>query len=390
MSARQAADDVKRIAIVASYAPSLLLFRGGLIGDMLARGHRVICFAPDFDDETRQAVHALGAECQDYPLARTGLNPLADLKAQRALVRAFRAIRPHVVMGYTAKPAIYASLAAARIGVEHIVPMITGLGYAFLEGQGRKAAIVQRLLKRLYRKALRRSHAVIFHNKDDYRVLADMRVIAPTLPVHIVNGSGVDLERFATMPLPPLTDGNGLVFLMIARLVRYKGIFEFVDAARAVKAKAPAARFVIVGPEESGPAGFPVEQLREYEDVVEYLGSHVDVRPALGKCHVYVLPSYGEGMPRTVLEALAVGRPVITTNARGCRETVDERVNGCLVPIGDARALAEAMESFLHRPDLIPAMARASRQKAERVFDERLVNRMMLQVLGLQQNDHNL
>ena len=383
MNPRASAGDVKRVAIVASYAPSFILFRAGLITDILAQGHRVVCFAPDYDDETRQSVTALGAECQDYPLARTGLNPLGDLKAKRALIRAFRELRPHVVMGYTAKPAIYASLAAAAVGVAHIVPMITGLGYAFLEAQGAKAAAVQMVLKRLYRKALGRSHAVIFHNKDDYRVLKELGGVPEDVPVHVVNGSGVDLDQFATIPLPPLTDGNGLVFLMIARLVRYKGIFEFVEAARAVKERAPAARFVIVGPQEQGPAGFPVDKLQESADVVEYLGPLSDVRPALADCHVYVLPSYGEGMPRTVLEALAVGRPIITTDARGCRETVDERVNGCLVPVGDAAALEDAMESFLRRPDLIPSMARSSRQKAERLYDVRVINHKMRKILDL-------
>lgn len=371
----------KRVALVASYAPSLVSFRGSLISDLKARGHDILCLAPDFTPDIVSRLEALGADVAAYPLERTGLNPVADYKSLDALTKIFKAWRGDVVMGYTAKPAIYASLAARRARVPRIVPMITGLGYAFLEGQGALGKTVQAAMRQLYWAALKVSHGVIFHNQDDRRVLEDLGVVPKTLPVHVVSGSGVDLDHYGEAPLPPLE--RGLVFLLIARLVRYKGLEEYCAAARIVKSRAPQARFLLVGPEETGPAGFPVADLSQYGDAIEYQGPMTDVRPAMAGCHVYVLPSYGEGMPRTVLEALAMGRPIITTDTRGCRETVDERVNGCLVPVGDAEALASAMESFLKRPDLIPSMARASRLKAERRFDVRLVNQDMMAALGL-------
>ncbi len=373
-----------RVALVASYAPSLTLFRGPLIAELVARGHPVLCLAPDLDDPTFEALKGLGAECAAYPLDRTGLSPGADLGAMRALTCAFRDWRPDVVMGYTPKPAIYASLAARVARVPRIVPMVTGLGYAFLDGGGARGRLIGALMKGLYRIALSASHGVIFHNRDDHRLLAQRGALPRGLDVHIVAGSGVDLEAFPEAPLPPL--GEGLVFLMIARLVRYKGVREYCEAARRVRERGGRARFLLVGPPETGPARFPESELARYAGVVDYLGPRDDIRALLAGAHVYVLPSYGEGMPRTVLEALATGRPVITTDARGCRETVDERVNGILVPKGEAEPLADAMAWFLQRPDMIASMGHASRRKAERRFDVRRINRQMLAALGLRKD----
>ncbi len=369
----------KRVMLIASHAPSLVIFRSHLIGSLVARGHDVLCLAPDYSEEVRTQLLAMGAKTADYPLSRRGLNPLHDLESLRALLAQMRSFRPDVVMGYTPKPAIYGSIAARLARVPRIVPMITGLGYSFL-GRSRRERAVQFVSKKLYARALRSSHSAIFHNRDDQRQLLKYNVIPSGLTTHVVGGSGVNLAEFAETPLPATT--NGLTFLMIARLLKYKGVVEFCEAARMVRKSWPNSRFVLVGPEELGPGGLSAAQLAQWQDCVTYVGPQTDVRPYLSQCHVFVLPSHdGEGLPRTVLEAMAVGRPIITTDARGCRETVDERVNGCLVPVGDAKALAEAMSSFLRRPDLLPAMARASRQKVVRLFDVEIVTRDMLGVL---------
>ncbi len=371
----------RRVAIVASYAPSLTLFRGPLIRAILARGHAVLCVAPDLDQATEQALTRWGAECRTLPLSRTGLSPIADLATLRALRALFREWKPDTVMGYTAKPAIYASLAARAVGVAHIVPMITGLGYAYLAGGGMKRALVRQVMTRLYARALAASTGVVFHNRDDARVLQDLGAVPSRLPVTISRGSGIDLQRFGAEPMPPTDDG--LTFLMIARLVRYKGVAEYCEAAEQLKARGARARWLLVGPEETGPAGYPVEALERDGAAVCYLGPQQDVRPALRQAHVYVLPSYGEGMPRTVLEALATGRPVITCDTRGCRETVQPGVNGTLIPVGDAAALVEAMAAFLDAPERIAEMGRASRSIAEAEFDVEAVNATMLEALGL-------
>ena len=371
----------KRVALVASHAPSLLLFRRPLIEAIGKLGHEVLAFAPDIAPAIKTELERIGATPIEIPLSRTGLNPLADLATLNALTGLFRAHRPDVVMGYTPKPSIYASLAAARAGVPRIVPMVTGLGYAFLDGGGLKAGLIRRAMCALYARAFTASHCAVFHNADDRAVLTDAGCLPASLPTRVVSGSGVDLDYFAERPMPAL-DG-GLTFLMIARLVRYKGIAEYCAAAAMLKTRVPEARFLLAGPEESGPAGFPVSELENAAGAVDYLGAVDDVRPLLAQAHIYVLPSYGEGMPRTVLEALATGRPIITTDARGCRETVDAGKNGRLVPARDAEALADAMETMAKQPDALAAMARESRRLAEATFDVHKVNAAMLEALGL-------
>ena len=370
----------RRIMLIASHAPSLTILRPHLIRTLVLHGHEVLCLAPDYTDKVRARVRDLGAVTGDYPLARRGLNPMQDLKSLRALRLQMRAFRPDVVMGYTPKPAIYGSIAARLARVPRIVPMLTGLGYAFL-GRSPRDKVVQAISRRLYARAFRGAAAIIFHNREDRDQLTLAGVVPASVPTHVVGGSGVDLTAFAERPLPPVGDG-GLTFLMIARLLRYKGVVEFCEAAREVRKTTPHARFVLVGPEELGAAGLNANQLEAWSDCVTYLGPQDDVRPHLESCHVFVLPSYdGEGLPRTILEAMAIGRPIITTDTRGCRETVDERVNGCLVPPRDARALADAMTTFIAHTDLLPAMARASRQKAVRRFDVELITREMLWIM---------
>ncbi|MEZ5924002.1 MAG: glycosyltransferase family 4 protein [Hyphomicrobiaceae bacterium] len=366
---------------MASYAPSLINFRFQLLTEIRAAGHEVLCLAPDLDRETIDTLDAAGLQSDSIKLERTGLNPMADVETVRALIARFRAWSPDVVTGYTPKAAIYSALAGHQAGVSRRVPMITGLGYAFLKSWNPKIMAVRQATKLLYRRAFRASTGLIFQNKDDLATLQSLRLIPRSMPIALVGGSGVDVDRFAASPLPPVD--NGLTFLLIARLVRYKGIFEFCEAARIVRSRGHKARFVLIGPSEGGPAGLPASELARYSDVVTYLGSKDDVRPFIRDAHVYVLPSYGEGMPRTVLEALAMGRPIITTDANGCRDTVEPGSNGLIVPVADARALADAMMRLIAEPDRLAAMATASRLKAEREFDVKIVNRATRTALGL-------
>lgn len=371
----------QRFAIVASYAPSLINFRFQLLKDIRAAGHAVLCLAPDFDKAVVAELTAAGFETAPIPLQRTGLNPLADVETVKALTAKFRAWKPDVVTGYTPKAAIYSAIAGRAAGVPRRVPMVTGLGYAFLKSRSPKIVAVRQVTKMLYRRAFRAATGAIFQNKDDLAQLEGLKLLPKGLPISIVGGSGVDMEQFAATPLPPLDDG--LTFLLIARLVRYKGIFEYCEAARMLALQGKRARFLLVGPTEGGPAGFSAAELEHYKDDVTYLGPKDDVRPLIKEAHVYVLPSYGEGMPRTVLEALSIGRPIVTTNANGCRDTVDEGVNGFMVPVADAAALATAMARFIDEPRLLAPMADASRAKCARQFDVRVVNSGTRRALGL-------
>ena len=370
----------KRVLIVGSYAASLIGFRGSLIEAMIARGHSVVAAAPAIDERTAAGLRELGAEPRDIPLSNVSLNPLALLRSVSAIRRVIREERPDVVLAYTIKPVIVSALAAHREGVRTIASLITGAGYAFTEGRELKRRISRMAALVLYRLALARSNVIIFQNPDDDRFFRQSGMVSRGARTHVVNGSGVDLEHFSPAPLPTQAS-----FLMIARLVKDKGIREFAAAARRVKAENPETSIALVGPFDPSPDSLRREELEELVRLgIDYKGAMSDVRPAIADCSVYVLPSaYREGTPRSVLEAMAMGRAIITTDMPGCRETVNEGVSGFLVPPRDAEALYQAMMRFIEDPALAKAMGKASRKLAEEKYDVRKVNADLLRYLGL-------
>jgi glycosyltransferase involved in cell wall biosynthesis len=302
------------------------------------------------------------------------MNPCSDLLSLATYISLFRNLRPDVYFGYTAKPVIYGVLAAWLAGVPRRVAMITGLGYGF-QGNSRRA-FLRAVVTNLYRAALSRATNVIFQNPDDLQTFQSLRLLPLRSKTSVVNGSGVDLARFQPHPLPQ----GPLVFLMIARLLGDKGVREYVNAARLIAKEHPEVRFLLVGPRDLGPDAIPAAELAQWvsEGIIAYLGEQRDVRPFLAACSVYVLPSYREGTPRSVLEAMATGRPVITTDAPGCRQTVEEGVNGFLVRPKTAGAVADAVRRFVEDPGLIPRMADASLFRVRTLFDVRDVNRIIL------------
>jgi glycosyltransferase involved in cell wall biosynthesis len=294
----------------------------------------------------------------------------------RALIRAER---PDVVLAYTIKPVIVAALAGRAERVPRIVSLITGAGYAFTGGRELKRRVSRAAAALLYRLALKRSDVIIFQNPDDERLFRELRLVPKTRETQVVNGSGVDLDRFAPAPVPARTS-----FLMIARLLKDKGIREFAEAAKRVKAVHPDTPITLVGDFDPSPDSLTCKELDELVRCgVHYRGHLDDVRPAIADCSVYVLPSYREGTPRSVLEAMAMGRAIITTDAPGCRETVIEGENGFLVPPRDSNALFEAMTRFVDDPAIAAAMGKASRRLVEAKYDVRQVNSDLLRYAGL-------
>jgi len=372
-----------RVIIVASFPGSLPNFRGALIEALCARGHVVEVAAPGLssDAKTCEWLSARNITGHDIPMARAGQNPISDLRTFWSLWRLFRRRRPGAVLCYTIKPVIWGLLAARLALVPRRFALITGLGFAFTNRGTGRSRYLQRLAETLYRLALRGADLVMFQNPDDQREFADRRILKHDARSCIVNGSGVNTAAFAPTPLP---DGP-VRFLLIARLLGDKGIREFAEAARLLKHQGAEAEFHLVGARDPNPSAISEGDLAGWTSsgVLHWSGQMPDVRPAIAASHVYVLPSYREGTPRTVLEAMSMGRAIITTNAPGCRETVLKGENGVLVPVRDAKALADAMRRFVRNPALAAQMGARSRDIAEAKYDVRKVNAAMIAAMKL-------
>lgn len=373
-------DTRERIVVVASLTSALVNFRFELLRGMSERGYEVIALAPDEDALTEETLAGIGVRFVRIPMTRTGLGPLADLRTLYCLWREFRRLRPDVVLPFTMKPIIYGGIAARLAGVRRRFALVTGLGYVFVE---RKPAWFASALRAfcagLYRLALRGAERVFVYNEDDRAALQALGVDGARLM--LVPGSGVDTERFAWSP-PSVVP---LQFLMVARLLRDKGVIEYAEAARIVRARHPNVRCTLLGPFDSNPSAISATELAPWTEggTLEYLGHTRDVRPYLTDCSVFVLPSYREGISRTILEAMATGRPIVTTDAPGCADPVEDGVTGFVVPVRDAQALSDAMERFVAEPALVERMGRASRTRVESLFDVHRINAILFEAMDL-------
>lgn len=365
------------ISIVSSQAFSLVNFRGSLISALVRENFLVYALAPDYDDELRQQIVELGAEPVDFRLARTGMSPWRDVLDMLSLAIVLRRLRPNISLGYFIKPVIYGTLAAWMVGVPRRVALIEGLGYVYTS-TGKsfpwKRRVLRSAVSGLYRIALARAHCVVFLNVDDRSEFVDGGLVESARAVNL-GAIGVDLRAWS--PVSVVT--KPVTFLLIGRLLREKGIIEFAEAARLVKLSEPGARFVLLGGLDTNPSGLGKVQVETWvkEKLLEWPG-HEAVKPWLAQASVFVLPSYREGVPRSTQEAMAMGLAVITTDVPGCRDTVVDGVNGFLVPVRDATALADAMMRFVNSPELIASMGRESRRLAVERFDARRSDRQLL------------
>ncbi len=378
-----------KILVLSSLAYSLVNFRGDLLKAMIDNGHSVTACAPDRDTETEEKLAAMGVEFRRTPMQRTGTNILSDLGLMLDYVRLVRREKPDIVLAYTQKPIIYGGIATRIASFAGRKPkffaLMSGLGQVFSIDGGYSSGL-RMAVARLYRAALTRAQATFVFNADDRKDMIDLGIVDRQHRVIQVPGSGVSLTRFSASD--PVT--RPIRFLMIGRLMRNKGIIEFLEASRIVRKQYPACQFQIVGrSEDENPAGISREESErlavEYE--VEFVPGTNDVRPYLADSSVFVLPSYyREGLPRTILEALASARPVITTDLPGCRDAIENGVNGLLVQPRDAQDLARAMQQFAEEPELVEAMGTASLEVARKTYDVNLVNRQLLGEMGLLRN----
>lgn len=367
------------ILVLASHAPSLLIFRGPLIRDLLAIGHRVSVAAPHVEPQLRQRLEAFGIAVFQVPLERTGIGIVGDLRFYLTVRRLVRRLRPDRMLTYTIKPNIWGAFAAHSGGVPSIA-MVTGLGYVFTEVDV-QPTITQRaarmVARTLYRFATARNRSVIFQNPDDRRDFIEAGCLVDASKARIVNGSGVDLNYYSRAPLP-----GRPVFLMVARLLSAKGVRDYAAAALELHRRNPTARFQLAGPFDNGPDSIHPSELEDWiAGGLEYLGALDDVRPAIAGAQVFVLPSYREGTPRAVLEAMAMGRAIITTDVPGCRETIVNGSEGLLVPPRDPRALADAMAQLAGSIELSAVMGERAFQRAWAKYEVHAVNRAVIDIL---------
>ena len=320
-----------------------------------------------------------------YPLDRKGLNPLRDMATMHALYRLFRQEKPDLLFASTIKPVIYGCMAARLARVPHIYATITGLGYAF-EADNFFKKCVNRLSIGLYHCALAGAEGVFFQNRDDAELFRKVGILRRSARVLMARGTGVDIRRFAEAPLPPLPaegcapEEREIIFLLVGRLLEAKGLPEYAAAAKELKTQYPAARFQLLGPPEQGLGSVDLAQVRRWQDEgsIEYLGETRDVRPYVEACHALVLPSWREGTPTSIMEGMSMGRAAVVTDVPGCREVVEDGVNGCICAAHDPRALAAAMRRLLDEPGLLVRMGAAGRDLACREFDAEVVAEKIL------------
>jgi glycosyltransferase involved in cell wall biosynthesis len=357
----------RKVVIALNTAWNIVNFRAGLIRALQTNGYEVVAVAPP--DEYVPKLKKLGCKYLPLKMDNKGTHPGRDLVLLWSFFTLLRRERPAAFLGYTVKPNVYGSLAAHSLGIP-VVNNIAGLGAVFIED-----GWLARLVRLLYRLALARSACVFFQNEDDRRLFIDGGIVRAKLTQRIP-GSGINPDHFTEVPPSPLS-GRPFRFLLIARMLWDKGVGEYVEAARRIRCRLPNAEFGLLGfLDVQNPAAISREQIQAWMDerVVNYLGVSEDVKPHIAASDCVVLPSYREGLPRTLLEAMACGRPVITSDTTGCRDVVEDGVNGYLCRVRDAADLADKMERIMRlSPQERAEMGRRGRDKVRQDFDEQLV-----------------
>lgn len=374
------------IVFIGTIASSIYDFRADLIRSLLKQGHQIYAFTSQYNAEDINKIEQLGAIPVTYTLNRGGLNPLADIVATYQLFKKIKHINPDVVFSYFSKPVIFGTLAAKLAKVPCVIGMLEGLGYTFTEqpeGLSHKIKFIRYIQVFLYKIALPMLDQIIFLNPDDPKDLLETYSIK-VKKVVILGGIGLNLQEYPYQPVDDIS--LPIKFLFIGRLLKEKGIHEFVQAAKLVKKQYPKTQFTILGQIDT----FNIGALQQSElddliasNVVHYLGWVNNVKDWITNSHVFVLPSYREGVPRSTQEAMAIGRAIITTDVPGCRETVIQNRNGFIIPRWDSKALAENMIYFIENPKQIRFMGDESHKIALDKFDVEQVNQRLQNILGV-------
>lgn len=359
-----------KIGFLTGHAPSVYMFRLDCMKYLQANGFEVAVLAPEPPEEWEQAFEQHGISYTQIALSKNSTNPFSDISAYFDIKKKLKAIQPDIVFCDHAKMIIYGLLAAKRLKIKNRLVMMGGVGSVLRDPpEGLKRKLVKLLLTIEYRVSLPLADRIFFQNEDDFQLFESYHMAKRSQAV-MVPGSGINLERFPYTPMPDNHD-----FLFVGRLIGDKGLMEYMQAGRLLRKSVPDAKLHVIGYFDANQTMLSISDLQPYIDdgTVVFHGKQDNVLPYLQQSFAFVLPSYHEGTPRSVLEALSVGRPVITTDAPGCRETVINDKNGFLVPVKDAQALADAMLQLCRHPKLTQEMAKASRAYAESKFDVNIV-----------------
>ena len=370
-----------KFLLIGGFASSLINFRGPLL-KRLVQDFQVFAAAPYIDDDIIEKVEAIGATCISTEFERTGLNPAKDLKALLKFRKQIKEIAPDYVLAYTIKPVVFGLKAAKFKGVKRYA-LITGKGSGFDETNLKSKAIAK-VVKGLYRDTLKSVDGVIFQNADDQAFFEQNGLLTNTVQRGVIEGTGVDMVHYRLKNEPSFPEK--VKFLFIARLIKEKGIPELVEAAKLLKKKGHDFEVQLLGWVDPNPGGISQKEVDELHSsgLVNYLGTTDDVRPYIEAADVFVLPTYyNEGLPRTIQEAMAMKKPIITTDHPGCRETVEEGRNGFLIPTRHAQSLADAMERFIKEPEQVLIMGQQSHEMAKEKFDVNKINERLLKFMQL-------
>lgn len=366
----------KKFILISPKNRTVYNFRGDLLREIKKLGYELIVTGPNEDHIDK--INELGAKFIKIPLNKSGINLISDLIYLLKLKKIFKDEKPDAILAYTIKPVIYGGFAAKMAKVKNISLMVTGAGYLF-SAKTIKAKIMKQLACFLYRISFKTANRVIFQNPDDMEEFTALNLLAKD-KCRIVNGSGVNMDWFKPQEYP-----QNLTFFMLSRILYSKGIREYLSATEKLKNKYPAVRNILLGALEDIPDSMSRENLQEYIDKgsIDYFGETDDVRTYYAMASVFVLPSYREGTPRTVLEAMSMGRAIITTETPGCKETVVNGQNGFLIQVNNSSELFEKMEEFVLHPELVEKMGKASIEYCKKKFDVKIVNTSMIEIMQL-------
>lgn len=352
---------------------STLRLRHTLVNDFQAKGWKVLYAAPA---EVLKVGKTLCPNVSFVPFdgfSGTSIGPINNLRALASIRQLLRTVHPDVLFLGNVKPNVYGGWIAAHLGFKQIYGLVSGLGYAFIDEPGLKRKLIKHLCLFFYQHSFKNFSHVFFQNPDDRALFLQQGIVTQDRS-SVVPGTGVDLQAFYPQPYP-----QKLTFLMAARLIKEKGVFHYIEAAQQLKKRYPQVEFLLGGGIDTNPSAISREQLQTISQQVQYVGYIEAMASAINCCSVFVYPSYyREGVPRALLEALACGRPIITTDAIGCREAIIDRKNGIQIPVKDTQALAQAMEFFITHPDQIEVMGNASRRYAHH-FEIHTVNEQIHQ-----------